>query len=69
MPTLAPLRSRGWLALAVVMLLAGSEAALFSGLAPAAVRDILNVLVGVVIAKFGTVYDYYFGAAKSPPVD
>ena len=67
MPTLTPLQSRGWLALAVVLLLAASEAALFANLAPSAVRDILNVLVGVVIAKFGTVYDYYFGSAKPPP--
>ena len=55
---------RGWLALAVVALTAASEAALFAGLAPPAARDLVNVLVGVVIAKFGTVYDYYFGSAK-----
>ncbi len=59
---------RGWLALAVVALVAASEAALFAGLATPAVRDIVNVVVGVVIAKFGTVYDYYFGSAK-PPAD
>jgi hypothetical protein len=68
-PTLNPFQARGWLALAVVVLLAASEAALFAGLAQSAVRDILNVLVGVVIAKFGTVYDYYFGSAKPPPAD
>ena len=55
---------RGWLALAVVLLVAASEAALFAGLAPPGLRDIINVVVGVVIAKFGTVYDYYFGSAK-----
>ena len=63
---IAFLQPRAWLALAAVALLAASEAALFAGLAPAAVRDLLNVVVGVVIAKFGTVYDYYFGAAKPP---
>ena len=57
---------RAWLAVAAVVLLAASEAALFAGLAPPQVRDLLNVVIGVVIAKFGTVYDYYFGAAKPP---
>ena len=57
---------RAWLAIAVVTLVAASEAALFAGLATPAVRDIVNVVVGVVIAKFGTVYDYYFGSAKPP---
>ena len=64
----ALLAPRAWLSLAVVMLVAASEAALFAGLATPAVRDIVNVVVGVVIAKFGTVYDYYFGSAK-PPAD
>jgi hypothetical protein len=62
----ALLAPRAWLALAVVALVAASEAALFAGLAPPAARDLVNVLVGVVIAKFGTVYDYYFGSAKPP---
>ena len=59
---------RAGLAIAVVALVAASEVALFAGLATPAVRDIVNVVVGVVIAKFGTVYDYYFGSAK-PPAD
>ena len=57
---------RGWLALAVVTLVAASEAALFAGLVPPATRDLVNDEVGVVIAKFGTVYDYYFGSSKPP---
>ena len=57
---------RAWLAAAVIALVAASEAALFAGLGAPAMRDIVNVLVGVVIAKFGTVYDYYFGSAKPP---
>lgn len=64
-PFLAP---RAWLAACVIVLVAGSEVALFAGLARSEVRDIVNVIVGVVIAKFGTVYDYYFGSAK-PPAD
>ena len=64
-PFLAP---RAWLAACVIALVAASEAALFAGLARSEVRDIVNVIVGVVIAKFGTVYDYYFGSAK-PPAD
>ena len=58
------LSPRAWLALAAVALVAASEAALFAGFAPPAARDLLNVVIGVVIAKFGTVYDYYFGSAK-----
>ena len=60
------LAPRAWLSIAVVLLVAASEAALFAGLGAPAVRDIVNVVVGVVIAKFGTVYDYYFGSAKTP---
>ena len=60
------LTSRAGLALAVVLLVSGSEAALFAGLVPPSARDLVNVVVGVVIAKFGTVYDYYFGSAKPP---
>ena len=63
---IALLTPRAALAVAVVALVAASEAALFAGLAPPAARDLVNVLVGVVIAKFGTVYDYYFGSAKPP---
>ncbi len=62
------LAPRAWLSIAVVLLVAASEAALFAGLGAPAERDIVNVVVGVVIAKFGTVYDYYFGSAK-PPAD
>ena len=52
------------LAIAIVALTAATEAALFGFGAPERVRDIVNVVVGVVIAKFGTVYDYYFGSSK-----
>lgn len=57
---------RALLAAAVVALLAGVLACLFGLPIRTAVHDILNVVVGVVIAKFGTVYDYYFGSAKPP---
>ncbi len=56
--------TRSLLAAAIVALIAATEAALFVAAVPAPVRDILQVVVGVLIAKFGTVYDYYFGSAK-----
>ncbi len=56
--------TRSLLAAAIVALIAATEAALFLTPTPAPVRDILQVIVGVLIAKFGTVYDYYFGSAK-----
>jgi uncharacterized membrane protein len=58
--------TRAGLAVAAVLLLGATLAALFGLPIRAAVHDILNVVVGVVIAKFGTVYDYYFGSAKPP---
>ena len=56
---------RSLLAAAIVLLIGATEAALFILAVPQPVRDILQVVVGVLIAKFGTVYDYYFGAAKA----
>ncbi len=53
------------LAVAIVLLVAATEAALLTVGAPDRVRDIVNVVVGVIIAKFGTVYDYYFGSSKA----
>ena len=53
------------LAAAIVLLVAATEAALLTVGAPDRVRDIVNVVVGVIIAKFGTVYDYYFGSSKA----
>lgn len=58
--------TRTILALIIVVLVAATEAALFVLATPQPVRDILQVIVGVLIARFGTVYDYYFGAAKEP---
>ena len=58
--------TRTVLALTIVGLVAATEAALFAFAVPQPVRDILQVVVGVLIAKFGTVYDYYFGSAKEP---
>ena len=57
-------QTRTILAMAIVILVAATEAALFRLGVPTPVRDILQVIVGVLIAKLGTVYDYYFGAAK-----
>ena len=56
---------RALLAAAIVLLVALTEAACLFLPIPAGVRDILQVIVGVLIGKFGTVYDYYFGAAKA----
>jgi hypothetical protein len=56
--------TRSLLAAAIVALIAATEAALFLTATPPPIRDILQVIVGVLIAKFGTVYDYYFGSAK-----
>ena len=53
------------LAAAIVLLVAATDAALFVLPAPLPMRDIVNVVVGVIIAKFGTVYDYYFGSSKA----
>ena len=52
------------LAFAIVLLVAGTEGAIFALKVPDPARDILQVIVGVLIAKFGTVYDFYFGASK-----
>lgn len=60
------LNTRAVLAAAVVVLLAAILACLFSLTIRSPVHDIVNVVVGVVIAKFGTVYDFYFGSAKGP---
>jgi uncharacterized membrane protein len=56
---------RTLLAAAIVALIAATEAALFFTPVPQPVRDILQVVVGVLIAKFGTVYDFYFGSAQT----
>ncbi|MHB8285347.1 MAG: hypothetical protein ACYDD1_11790 [Caulobacteraceae bacterium] len=56
--------TRTLLAAAIVALIAATEAALLFTPVPTPVRDILQVVVGVLIAKFGTVYDYYFGSSK-----
>ena len=58
------LTARAILACAIVVLVASTEAAILWLRIADGVRDILQVIVGVLIAKFGTVYDYYFGAAK-----
>jgi hypothetical protein len=55
---------RAFLALAIVLLVALTEWAILALRINGDVRDILQVIVGVLIAKFGTVYDYYFGSAK-----
>ena len=57
--------TRSLLAAAIVALIAATEAALFLATVPQPIRDILQVIVGVLIAKFGTVYDYYFGSSKT----
>ena len=66
-PDMAFLTPRAMLACAIVLLVIGTEAALFVLKVPDGVRDVLQIIVGTLIAKFGTVYDYYFGAAKSAP--
>jgi hypothetical protein len=63
MPVLSP---RAMLACAIVLLVAATEAAIFALPTPEPVHDVLQIIVGVLIAKFGTVYDYYFGASKPP---
>jgi hypothetical protein len=52
------------LALAIVLLIAGTEVAVFKVTMPQSAQAILQVIVGVLIAKFGTVYDFYFGGSK-----
>lgn len=59
--------TRSLLAAAIVALVAATEAALFLTTAPQPIRDILQVIVGVLIAKFGTVCDDDFGSAKTEP--
>ena len=66
MPAAPPTRAA--LAAAIVLLVAATEGAVFLVAPPPPARDILQIVVGVLIAKFGTVYDYYFGSAK-PPAD
>ena len=61
------LTPRALLAAAIVLLVAGTELAIFAVTIPPPVRDILQVIVGVLIAKFGTVYDFYFGSSKGGP--
>jgi hypothetical protein len=61
MPAITP---RAFLAIAIVLLVAATEAAILYLRISSIARDILQVIVGVLIAKFGTVYDYYFGSAK-----
>ena len=56
---------RALLAAAIVILVATTEGVILVIKIPDGVRDILQVIVGVLIGKFGTVYDYYFGAAKA----
>lgn len=55
------------LALAIVALVAATEAAIFIVPLPATAAAVLQVIVGVLIGKFGTVYDFYFGSSKLPP--
>ena len=55
---------RAILAAAIVLLVAATEAAILYLHILDGVRDLLQVIVGVLIAKFGTVYDYYFGSSK-----
>jgi uncharacterized membrane protein len=59
------LSPRAFLACAIVVMVAGTEMALFSLPVPQPIRDILQVIVGILISKFGTVYDYYFGSSKA----
>ena len=60
---------RAWLAAAIIVLVAASEGgAVRWPRHPRPSATSSTSWVGVVIAKFGTVYDYYFGSAK-PPAD
>ena len=58
---------RAMLAFAIVFYVGATEVAILAMHIPDGVRDILQVIVGVLIAKFGTVYDYYFGSSKGGP--
>ena len=63
------LTPRAILAAAIVLLVAGTEGAVLLLAVPQPARDIVQVIVGVLIAKFGTVYDFYFGSAKTADRD
>jgi hypothetical protein len=62
------LTPRAFLACSIVFYVGATEAAILALHIPDGVRDILQVIVGVLIAKFGTVYDYYFGSSKAEAV-
>ena len=53
------------LSFAIVIMLAAVLSALLFHAYPEANRDLINVALGAVIAKFGTVYDFFFGSSRS----
>lgn len=59
------LTAQNILSFAIVVMLAAVLSALLFHAYPEANRDLINVALGAVIAKFGTVYDFFFGSSRS----
>jgi hypothetical protein len=56
--------TRAVLAAAIVLYIGATEAAIMLLPISPGIAHVLEIIVGVLIAKFSTVYDWYFGSSK-----